>query len=112
VRTRTQQVRVKVAGRMYDTFDGSIRREVPKASDRVLNPALSSAGGGRAPLDPSDPQTAKTLQTWFEFELELPRTTAFVLGEHVYARFEHAPEPLAWRLYRSVRQLFLARFSV
>ena len=112
VRTRTGQVRVKVAGRMYDTFDGHIRREVPKASDQVPNLALSSFGGGRAPLDPSDPKTAKTLQTWFEFELELPRTQAFVLGEHVYARFEHHPEPLAWRIYRSVRQLFLERFAV
>jgi hypothetical protein len=37
---------------------------------------------------------------------------SYVLGEHVYARFEHDPEPLAWRIYRSVRQLFLERFSV
>jgi hypothetical protein len=35
-----------------------------------------------------------------------------VLGEHVYARFELDPEPLAARLYRSVRQLFLQRFAV
>jgi putative peptide zinc metalloprotease protein len=112
VRTRTEQVRVKFAGRMYDTFDGRILREVPKASDQVPNLAMSSLGGGRAPLNPADAQTAKTLNTWFDFELEVPGTLAFVLGEHVYARFEHDPEPVAWRIYRSIRQLFLERFAV
>ena len=63
-------------------------------------------------LDPQDTKKAKTLNTWFEFELELPATHAFVLGEHAYARFELGSEPLAWRIYRSVRQLFLRRFEV
>jgi hypothetical protein len=35
-----------------------------------------------------------------------------VLGEHVYARFELGSEPLAWRGYRAIRQLFLRRFAV
>jgi putative peptide zinc metalloprotease protein len=112
VRTRTEQVRVKLAGRMYDTFEGRIRRELPKASDQIQNLAMSSFGGGRAPLNSADAQNPKTLQTWFEFELELPGTLASVLGEHVYARFEHDAEPVGWRIYRSVRQIFLERFSV
>jgi putative peptide zinc metalloprotease protein len=112
VQTRTRRVRVKLVGRMYETFDAKIVRAVPAASDRVTNLALSSAGGGSAPLDPLDAKKAKTLETWFEFDLELPATRAFVLGEHVYARFELGSEPLAWRIYRSVRQLFLRRFAV
>ena len=112
VKTRTQRVRVKLAGRMYETIDATIVREVPEASDRVANLAMSSAGGGAATLDPQDTKKAKTLNTWFEFELALPATHAFVLGEHVYARFELGTEPLAWRIYRSVRQLFLRRFAV
>ncbi|MGA7984718.1 MAG: PqqD family peptide modification chaperone [Burkholderiales bacterium] len=112
VKTRTGQVRVKLAGRMYETFDAKIVREVPAASDRVTNLAMSSVGGGLAPLDPQDMKKAKTLNTWFEFELELPATRTFVLGEHVYARFELGSEPIARRIYRSVRQLFLRRFAV
>jgi putative peptide zinc metalloprotease protein len=112
VQTRTRRVRVKLVGRMYETFDAKIVRAVPAASDRVTNLALSSAGGGSAPLDPLDAKNAKTLETWFEFDLELPATHAFVLGEHVYARFELGSEPIAWRIYRSVRQLFLRRFAV
>jgi len=30
----------------------------------------------------------------------------------VYARFEHPPEPIAWRMVRAVRQLFLKQFLV
>jgi putative peptide zinc metalloprotease protein len=112
VRSATEHVRIKLAGRMYETFDAEVVREVPAASNRVGNLALSSVGGGPAPLDPQETQNPRTLNTWFEFELALPATRTFVLGEHVYARFEHASEPLAWRIYRSVRQLFLRRFAV
>jgi putative peptide zinc metalloprotease protein len=114
VRQRTERVRIKLAGRLYDTYEAKIRREVPAASDRVVNLAMSSAGGGAAALDPqaSQQQQARTLGTWFEYELELPTTRAFVLGEHVYARFELGSEPLAWRGYRAIRQLFLRRFAV
>ena len=112
VRTRTREVRVKLAGRMYETFSAGVRRETPAASNSVTNLAMSSVGGGAAPLDPQDTKSPKTLNTWFEFELELPATRAFVLGEHVYARFELRPEPLGWRIYRSVRQLFLQRFAI
>lgn len=112
VRTRTERVEVKLAGRVYDTFTASILRESPAATNKVSNLALSSIGGGQAAVDPQQSKEPKTLNTWFEFELELPATQAFVLGEHVYVRFEHGSEALVWRLYRSVRQLFMKRFAV
>jgi putative peptide zinc metalloprotease protein len=113
VRTRTEKVRVKLAGRVYDTLDASVRREVPAASDKLPNLAMSSIGGGSAPVNPGgNPRDPKTLATWFQFEIDLPATQAFVLGEHVYVRFEHGWEPLAWRAYRGIRQLFMKQFTV
>jgi putative peptide zinc metalloprotease protein len=113
VRTRTEKVRLKLAGRVYDTLDASIRREVPAASAKLPNLAMSTIGGGSAPVDPGgSPQDPKALGTWFQFELDLPATQAFVLGEHVYVRFEHGWEPLAWRAYRGIRQLFMKQFTV
>jgi putative peptide zinc metalloprotease protein len=112
VRTRTERVEVKVAGRLYDSYEATLRREVPAASNRVSNIALSSAGGGGAPLDPRQSKEPKMLDAWFAFELDLPRTPALVMGEHVYVRFEHGSEPLAQRLYRSARQLFMRQFTV
>jgi putative peptide zinc metalloprotease protein len=112
VRARTEAVRVKLAGRLYETFPAELRRVVPSASNRLGNLAMTSAGGGSAPLDPQNQKDPQTLDTWFEYELALPATQTFVLGEHVYARFEHPPEPVAWRVYRSIRQLFLKQFAV
>ncbi|HXW09686.1 MAG TPA: PqqD family peptide modification chaperone [Steroidobacteraceae bacterium] len=111
VRSRTLRIEAKVAGRLYDTYEARLVREVPAASNRVSNLALSSAGGGGAALDPSGKEP-KTLDPWFAFELELPQTPTLTLGEHVYVRFEHGGEPLAGRLYRSVRQLFMRQFTV
>ena len=113
VRTRTERVRVKLAARVYDTFEASVRREVPAASDKLPNLAMSSIGGGQVPVNPAgDPRDPKALSTWFQFELDLPGAQAFVLGEHAYVRFEHGWEPLAWRIYRGVRQLFMKQFTV
>ena len=112
VRSRTERVEVLLAGRLHASYPALIRREVPAASNRVSNLALSSIGGGGAALDPRNTKEPRTLETWFEFELELPATPALVLGEHVYVRFEHGSEPLAERLYRGVRQLFMRQFTV
>jgi putative peptide zinc metalloprotease protein len=112
VRTRTMRVEAKVAGRLYDTYEARLVREVPAASTRVSNLALSSAGGGAAALDPRQTKEPQTLDPWFAFELELPQTPALTLGEHVYVRFEHGSEPPASRIYRAVRQLFMRQFTV
>lgn len=112
VRERTERIEVKLAGRLYNTYPAVIRREVPAASNRIVNPALSSVGGGRVALDPEARSEPTSLETWFDFELELPSANAHVLGEHVYVRFEHGDEPVGWRIYRSVRQLFMRNFSV
>jgi putative peptide zinc metalloprotease protein len=112
VRSRTERVRVRLAGRPYVTYDAIIQREVPAGSNRLPNPALSSAGGGKVAVDPHDSSQQVTLDKWFEFELTIPETRVHAMGERAYVRFEHAAEPLAMRLYRSVRQLFLRRFTV
>lgn len=112
VRSQSEKVSVKLASRLYETYDARIMREVPAASDRLSNPALSSVGGGPAATDPRNPNEPKSLEKWFEFELELPGVMTPILGEHVYVRFEHASEPLAYRAYRSLRQLFMKRFTV
>jgi putative peptide zinc metalloprotease protein len=112
VRSSTERVRVRLAGRLYETYDAVIRREVPAGSNRLPNPALSSAGGGKVAVDPRDTSEQTTLEKWFEFELAIPDSNVHVVGQRAYVRFEHGAEPVAWRIYRSVRQLFMKRFTV
>ena len=113
VRSRTRRVEAKLAGRLGETLEAELRREVPAASARLPNPALATQGGGLVATDPRQSEGGPmALARWFEFELELPGKPSRALGERVYVRFEHGWEPLAWRIGRSVRQLFMKRFAV
>lgn len=112
VRKNTEGVRVKLAERLMDTLPATIRRELPGASDRLPSMALAQAGGGTVALDPSRGDVPKTLQTHFEFELELPTVRPVGIGGRVYVRFEHQAQTVAAQVYRSLRQLFLERFAI
>ncbi len=113
VRSRTRRAEVKRAGALAETQAAVLRREVPAASRRLPNPALSTQSGGTVAMDSrgSDGQPV-AMESWFEFELDLPQAPATSIGERVHVRFVHDPEPLAGRIYRGVRQLFLTRFNV
>lgn len=112
VRSRTRQVRAKLAENLEGVIAARVLREVPGASDRLPSPALSQAGGGEVALDPQAQRDIKALQTHFEFEIELLSPPPAGRGGRVYVRFEHGAEPMARQVYRSLRQLFLRRFTV
>ena len=111
VRTRTERVSVKLAERLEDTIVSRVLREVPRASDRLPSAALTQAGGGEAALDPSAGAEGRALQTYFEFEVELPPQRAFLLGGRAYVRFDHGTESIAGQVWRWLRQLFLLRLA-
>lgn len=88
-------------------------REVPAAGHELPSPALGMRGGGDIVVNPSDESGIRTVQSWFEFELELvPEVPARFLGSRVLVRFEHYPTPLGYRVWRGARRLFLSQFHV
>src|SRR5262245_43309255 len=111
VRGRTVRVSAKLAERLGETVPARILREVPRASDRLPSLALSQAGGGDIALDPSQAQAGKTLQTHFEFELELLAARPLGAGGRGYVRFEHESESIGQQAWRLLQQLFLHRLS-
>ena len=75
--------------------------------------ALSTVGGGNIVIDPTDPKRLKVLANLLHLELKVQaRNPPNTLGQRVYVRFNHGSEPLAPRIYRSVRQVFLRNFNV
>jgi putative peptide zinc metalloprotease protein len=112
VRGRTERVSVKLAERLDETIASRVLREVPRASDRLPSPALSQGGGGEAALDPRSGTEPKAMQTYFEFEVELPQDRPFLLGGRAYVRFDHGTESIAAQVWRWARQLFLLRLAV
>jgi putative peptide zinc metalloprotease protein len=111
VRGRAGGVSVKLAEQIDQTYPSRILREVPRASDRLPSAALTQAGGGEAALDPRT-SDMKALQTYFEFEVELPQERPFRLGGRAYVRFEHGAESVAAQVWRWLRQLFLLRLAM
>jgi putative peptide zinc metalloprotease protein len=111
VRKRTVQVSAKLAERLGETVPARVLREVPRASDRLPSLALSQAGGGDIALDPTNAAAAKTLQTHFEFEVELLAARPLGAGGRVYVRFDHESETIGEQVWRLLQQLFLQRFA-
>ena len=55
----------------------------------------------------------KAFDRLFQIELDILKPLQKVyFGSRVFVRFDHGFEPLAFRWYRDLRQLFLRRFNV
>lgn len=113
VRRETRAVAIRFADRLERAVPATVVREVPTLSNTLPSMALSTAGGGRIAVDPTDPQQARVLERLLHLELRPAEPQPVpALGGRVHVRFDHGHEPLARRLYRAVRQLFLRRLDV
>ena len=113
VRQRTLKTDVRFADEMGHVFKAEIAREVPAAQSALPSLALSTRGGGNIALDPTQSDAPRALETQFQFEVHVADAgAARFIGNRVYVRFDHGAEPIAWRLARSLRQVFLKRFNV
>jgi putative peptide zinc metalloprotease protein len=113
VRLDVQDVHVRLVDHPSLTFDGRIVREVPAGEELLPSLALAAEGGGEVATDPRDAKSPKALQRMFQLDVELAGDVQFhQFGQRVFVRFEHQPVPLAVQWYRTIRLLFLSRFSV
>lgn len=113
VRLRTRAVKVRFAQSLSETHDAQVRRIVPAATNELPSMALSIAGGGTVPIDPSEKDQVRAAQSLFQVEIALPPEVALTyVGARAYVRFDHGTEPLGIQWYRRVRQLFLSRLHV
>jgi putative peptide zinc metalloprotease protein len=115
VRRSTNGVRILLAQDPSQAVEGRIARARPKAENELPSAALGQLGGGRLVNDVRDPKSQRSVETFFEFDVEMlegpTRSTPF-LGSRAWVRFEHAPEPVAWRMLRWVRAQFLSQFEI
>jgi putative peptide zinc metalloprotease protein len=113
LRERTRKVDVMPVGWGSASYPGEVLREVPGGTNQLPTAALGSAGGGPIAVDPRDANGQTTMERVFEVEIGLPQAAdAEYLGSRMFVRFDHGYRPVGLQLYRSLRQLFLRRFSV
>jgi putative peptide zinc metalloprotease protein len=113
VRNQTREVRVRLPENIPETVPADLLREVPAATDQLPGRALTQEGGGKIAIDPRDRFGVKAFQKLFLFDIKLPDFKGlYNVGGRLYVRFDHGYEPLVYRWYREIRQVFLRRFNV
>lgn len=111
---RTRGVALRMASARGEVLPARIGRIAPRLEESVPSPALTTQGGGAVLLDPTAPGRERTIGRYLQMEL-VPEPGALAaprFGERVHVRFAHDEEPVAHRLYRSLRQVFLRHFQV
>lgn len=113
VRSETSDVSVRFVADTSTAYAAVVEREVPALTATLPNYALSTAGGGQIALDPRDTNQRRVLAnlTHIDVRLKDPRVIRSI-GGRVHVRFFHGAEPVASRIYRSIRQIFLKTFQV
>lgn len=112
VRQRLDGILIRFADELTPVFPAELVNEVPSLTNSLPSMALSTMGGGTIVVDPSETQRMKVLDNLLHIELTVNTTLHNRIGGRVYIRFNHGTEPLAPRIYRSVRQIFLKTFNV
>lgn len=87
-------------------------RKVPAATKELPSLALSVEGGGDVALDPAQDGVPQAFEKFFLLDLRVTGPMIERVGERVFVRFEHDPEPYAERWYRVLRRTLLGRFDV
>jgi putative peptide zinc metalloprotease protein len=113
VRERVTGVEVRLTEQPAESLKADIERIVPAADLNLPSAALGTAGGGVVPVDPTDPDGLRALESLFQLDLSLPDEVKDPhIGGRVYVRFDHGSMSLAMQWYRSLRQLLLRKFYV
>jgi putative peptide zinc metalloprotease protein len=113
VRVNTDRIRLRSVDHPETSLVGHIIRAVPGGDEMLPSRALGAEGGGEIATDPRDNRGVKALRRMFQFDVGVDAAWPNKhFGQRVYVRFEHEGEPLSAQWYRTIRLLFLSRFSV
>lgn len=105
------EVRLRFASQPLDVFSARIKSISPSASQELVSPILSQAGGGEIVL--AETEQMQTLENFFTVVIESTESWPLVgLEERVYILVQHPAEPIVYRWLRYIRQSFLTRFDV
>lgn len=113
IRHRTEAVELVFLDQPHRSLKADLVAEIPRSDDQVPSAALLTEGGGQFVRNPNGRTPLSTLERPFQFEIR-PQSPLPVerVGARALVKFDHGTEPVGYRLYRGVRQLFLRQFHV
>jgi putative peptide zinc metalloprotease protein len=113
VREQTESIQFRLASAPARPHPTEVVRHLPAATPHLPTAALGSTAGGRLPVVRTDPDGTLLNQEVFLVDLELDTAiNPGRIGERAQVLFDHGREVLADQWGRSLRLLFLKRFSV
>lgn len=108
IRDRRRAVEARFPHLPGQSFQARIVREVPAIDNALPHPALSTLGRGDFALDPSEPTTLRSLDSFGVFEAELvDGPPNLLVGAAADIRIDLGWAPLAIQLGRPLQQLLL-----
>jgi putative peptide zinc metalloprotease protein len=112
VQASTQAAEVRLRSNPSQGLAAKVSQAAPSATFELPSAALGAKGGGRITVDGSKSQGTKTTAMVFLVDLTLVGLIQYdYFGERAYVRFYHRPEPLGFRLFRQLQQLFIRSFE-
>jgi len=88
-------------------IDNAGKRQLPSA-------ALGYRVGGSTPVDPTDPEGRRTIESVFEVHIDPDKTNQYYhylrSGQTIIVRFEMPEKPLAAQWWRAIRQMIQQRY--
>ncbi|MES9877438.1 MAG: hypothetical protein ABW162_10800 [Candidatus Sedimenticola sp. PURPLELP] len=112
VRNDVQGVSVRFAEQMDRIYPANLLQEIPGAHRELPSLALSVKGGGQFALDPESQDLPRAYEAFFQYELALAEVPAYRVGERIYVRIEHTPEPIGFRWLREARRVLLEQLDI
>lgn len=113
IRRELRGVDLRFADMSGVSHPAQILRDVPAGADLLPSAVLSIDGGGPFATIPTQDGSLRSATRLFQLDLGLTDGAAPpAYGMRAYVRLRFAPKPLAFRVARSVRALFLSTFDV
>jgi len=113
VTRETRAIALRFAAAPEHVLPAEILRVVPAGGDVLPSPVLALDGGGPFATLPGGEGPLRAVTQLFQLDLRLPVDAPRpAYGMRAHVRFAFAPKPLAVRVGREVRALFLRAFDV
>ncbi|MBB3169701.1 site-2 protease family protein [Simiduia aestuariiviva] len=109
---RLQGVVVRKAVDRSTTLSAALDTVVPRVSKVLPSAILTETGGGSIVIDPSSTEEIRAVENYITLDVAVTSGKLLRVHERVYIKFQLSPEPLGWRWYRELRQVFIEQLDV
>lgn len=107
-----ERISIKPASDRESSLLADLAAVVPTVSKEIPSPILTTAGGGDIIADPSTDKKLEAMENYVSLEVEAAEARTDYIFERFYVKFSLPAEPIAYRLIRQVRQVFIEKFEV